>query len=64
MKEKWGLGATFLGIFGATPFQSKVNAFFDIKRALQKGNFRSFVENGRGPDPQDPLVAHLITLIK
>ena len=39
-------GRPLLSIFG--------RALFDIKRALQKGNFRSFAEKGRGPDPQDP----------
>ena len=40
-------------IFGNTPFQSKENAFVDIKRPLQKGHFRYFTEKGRGLDPLD-----------
>ena len=46
-------------MFGITPFQSKENALFDTKRALQKGHICSFPENGSGPDPEDPLVAFL-----
>ena len=41
-------------IFCTTPFQSKENALFDIKRVLHTGHFRSFTEVGRHPDPLDP----------
>ena len=41
-------------IFETTPLQSKGNAFFEIKGALQEGHFRSFVEKGTGPDIQEP----------
>ena len=37
------------------PFQSKENTLADVKRALLKGHFHSYAENGRGPDPQDPI---------
>ena len=57
VKGNWRPGAKPLEIFEAAPFQSKKKALFDIKRAMQKGS-RSFAENGRGPDPEDPLVAH------
>jgi len=46
-------------VFGTTPFQTKESAIFDIERALQ-GDFRSFAEKGRGPDPKNPLVARLV----
>ena len=45
--------------FGATPFQSKESTLFDINMPLQTGSFRSFAGKGKGPDPQDPLVARL-----
>ena len=38
-------------MFGTMPFQSKENALFDIKRALQRGH-SYFAEKGRGPDPR------------
>ena len=47
-------------LVGTTPFQSKGNAFYDIKRALKKGHFSSFVEMGRDPGLQNPLVARLL----
>ena len=40
--------------FEALPLESKENAHFDIKRARQKGHFRSFAEMGRGLDLQVP----------
>ena len=40
-------------------FLSKGDALFYINRVQQKGLFRSFAENGRDPDPQDPLVARM-----
>ena len=40
--------------FGTTAFSSKKNALFDIRKALQKGCFRSFAEKGRSPDTKDP----------
>ena len=35
---------------------------FDIERVLQIRYFHSFAEKARDPDPQYPLVAHLITI--
>ena len=35
------------------------NAFFDVKKELRKGYFRSSAEKGRGPDPKSPLIARL-----
>ena len=55
-RGEWRLGAK---ISGTTPFKSQENALFDIKKALQKRHFCSFAEKGRGPDPEDPLVARL-----
>ena len=56
-RRKGGRGCSPQKMFGATPFQSKKNALFDIKRALQKGHFRSFAEKGRDLDTYNPLVA-------
>ena len=49
-----GWGQSLQKTFGTTPFQSKENALFEIKRALQRGNLCSLAEKGRGQDPQDP----------
>ena len=51
-----------IGAWGKVPrkilvkqtFQSKENALFNIKRALQNRQFRCFAEKGKGPDPQEP----------
>ena len=49
-----GGGGSLQKVFGTMPFQSKENTLFDIKRALQKGDFCSFAEKGRGADPTRP----------
>ena len=57
--EKMGAGGKGTRNFCYQASQSKESAFFDIKRALQNGHFRSFAEKGRGPEPQSPLAARL-----
>ena len=42
-------------IFKIMPFSSWENAFFDIERALQKWNFRSFAEKDWDRDLQVPF---------
>ena len=45
-------------------FKSKDSTLSDINGALQKGQFRSFAEKGRGPDPQDPLVGRMYPYLR
>ena len=47
---KTGDGGGPQNIFESKSFQSRESALFDIKRALQKGEFRSFAEKGRDTD--------------
>ena len=65
-QEKWllGGGGSLQKVFGTMPFQSKENTLFDIKRALQKGDFHSFAEKGRGLDPTRPPVVAVLGLPK
>ena len=45
---------------GTMVYVASLQRPFHIKRALQNRRFRSFAEMSRGPDPKDPLTAHLI----
>ena len=49
-----GVGAMPQKIFETTPFQSKENATFDVKRALQRGYFRSFLKRAGIQMPRTP----------
>ena len=46
-------------IFATTSFQSKEVPFFDVKRALQKGNFALLLKVAGVQTPRTPLVARL-----
>ena len=59
-----------MGLGGQAPRKLLEPRHFDLRktpfliwRALQKGYFRSFVEKGRGTEPQDPPVVRLMYII-
>ena len=58
-RKTGGWGKAPIEVFETTPFPTEETLLFLYKQGARKGHFRYFAEKDRGPNPQDPLVAHM-----